>query len=329
MYAYNATLYCDDCGARIARSLPDDWDNGDSDQYPQAGPDGGETDTPNHCANGSDCDSAVDLYAYGLRNIDTLHGAESWKVGALLAEQLTDDGVNYAYEIVTEQDPTPYQRALHRLWRETFPQLVDRIEASARRAGIADGKAAGSWVVDGNTTEETARKILQGLDDGDPEILDNLPSGPLSGEYADGTLPRDVLGWYGLEETDNESDDVLRAYEDGWSEGMTDEVERSARAIAEPTVYDLLDKPPAGCDEVAGLYDWSTNYDPGRGPMTLYLDLLGWSDEQLGETLYDLSTASLGYLELSKLAAALQQYAERPNEVRAYVDQLMNAEESS
>jgi hypothetical protein len=100
----------------------------------------------------------------------------------------------------------------------------------AEKRGYEDGKAAGSWVVDGNTTSETAAKIVQGLMDGDPEIMDLIPSAPLSGEWADGLLPRDVLDWYGLTEDADEADDVLTAYELGYSAGAVHEVERSARA---------------------------------------------------------------------------------------------------
>lgn len=83
---------------------------------------------------------------------------------------------------------------------------------------------------------------------------------------------------------------------------------------------------PNGCDPVQDLYSWSLNYEPGRGPISLYLDLIGWSEEHYGEPLYDLSTASLGYLELSKLAAALTAYADDPHGVYAYVEALMEAE---
>lgn len=326
MYAYLASLLCDECGEKISAELAEQGhrDEGDSDGFPQQVPEG-ETDSPNHCEQHDQCLTRIDLVDYGLKPEDELIGSESRFIGALLGESFTEDGIRRTYDMVTEQEPTAYQRALHRLWRTSYPVLVDRIENSARRQGIADGKGVGSWVIDGNTSEETARRILQGLEDGDPEIIDGLPSGPLSGEWADGLLPRDVLGWYGLLEDDDEADDVLRAYEDGWSEGMVDEVERAARALV-PTVESLLEEPAAGCDAVASLYQWSTNYDAGKGPITLLLDLIGWSEDELGETLYDLSSASLGYLELSKLAAALSEYAERPHEVRAYVDQLLEAE---
>lgn len=88
----------------------------------------------------------------------------------------------------------------------------------------------------------------------------------------------------------------------------------------------LEEDAPAGCKAVRDLYSWSLNYDAGKGPFTLFLDLLGWSDEQLGESMYDLDNASLGYVELDKLGLALREYAESPQNVREYVDQLLAAE---
>lgn len=110
----------------------------------------------------------------------------------------------------------------------------------ARRRGLEAGKAAGSWVIDGNTTEETARRILQGYEDGDPKILDMQPS-PLSGEWADGEsadqlvselvdLNEASISWGELAEL---QDEVCRAFEDGYADGYWAEVQRSARAIAE------------------------------------------------------------------------------------------------
>ncbi len=97
-----------------------------------------------------------------------------------------------------------------------------------------------------------------------------------------------------------------------------------------PNIWALLEEdPPAGCEPIQDLYSWSLNFEPGRGPFALLLDLIGWSDEQLGEPLYNLATASLGYVELSKLAAALTEYADSPLTVRDYVDQLLEAEARS
>src|SRR5436190_18640956 len=46
----------------------------------------------------------------------------------------------------------------------------------AQYRGHEAGHAAGSWVIDGNTTTETAERILKGYDEGDPEIMDMVPS---------------------------------------------------------------------------------------------------------------------------------------------------------
>ena len=109
------------------------------------------------------------------------------------------------------------------------------IEPSARAradsAGYAAGKAAGSWVIDGNTTYETAREILRMLDEGDPAVYDSLPSSPLSGEWAGDPLPRDVLADVGVDEDDDGADDVLSAYEDGFSRGAEEELVRACRAM--------------------------------------------------------------------------------------------------
>jgi|SRR5581483_5811624 len=110
---------------------------------------------------------------------------------------------------------------------EATPDVCKLAEESGYRAGVA----AGSWVLDGNSTEETARHLLAGIEDGDPEVLDSLPSSPLSGEWAGSLLPADVLAEVGIRENDPVSDDVLSAFEDGYSRGVVDEVVRAARAI--------------------------------------------------------------------------------------------------
>lgn len=96
-----------------------------------------------------------------------------------------------------------------------------------------------------------------------------------------------------------------------------------------PDVWQLLESPPKGMDDIADLYSWSLNYDAGKGPFVLFLDLIGWSEENIGDALYpSLANAQglLGYVELSKLGDALKVYADNPHGTRAFVDQLMEAE---
>lgn len=89
--------------------------------------------------------------------------------------------------------------------------------------GHEAGVAAGSWVIDGNTNEATAKAILQGIEDGDPEIMDIQPA-PLSGEWA-GESVGELSDKFGINLHDAETAD---AFEAGFSEGFWHEVERTA-----------------------------------------------------------------------------------------------------
>ena len=93
-------------------------------------------------------------------------------------------------------------------------------------------------------------------------------------------------------------------------------------------VWQYAENAPAYASDVADLWYWSTNYDAGRGPITLFLDLIGWSEENIGEPLYNLKDASLGYVELDKLAKALTQYADRPTDVMEWVEGLLAYDEA-
>lgn len=101
-------------------------------------------------------------------------------------------------------------------------------------------------------------------------------------------------------------------------------------SMTDKDIWQLLEESaPQGCEAVQDLYSWSLNYDAGKGPFSLFLDLIGWSDENFGEPIYSLKDASLGYMELSKLADALKDYSDQPHDVRAYVETLMGAESNN
>jgi hypothetical protein len=89
------------------------------------------------------------------------------------------------------------------------------------RLGREAGHSAGTWVIDGNTSTEQCARILRGIEDGDPEVMDMQPS-PLSGEWA-GESIRELFG-------KQPTDDQLTDYECGYSDGFWDEVARSCRA---------------------------------------------------------------------------------------------------
>lgn len=110
---------------------------------------------------------------------------------------------------------------------------IEQYEEAARKLGAEHGKAKGSWVLDGNSSSETAQRIVAMIDDGDPELWD-MYAAPLSGEWADEPTPNDIL-----EEIEYEGDDspeswdsIIRAYEEAHSLAWSDEVERTARIYA-------------------------------------------------------------------------------------------------
>jgi hypothetical protein len=104
----------------------------------------------------------------------------------------------------------------------------------AAALGAEHGRNAGSWVIDGNTTVETARAILKGYEDGDPEVMDMQPA-PLSGEWADSMTP-DILA----NEVDlpintlqeGQLEEVCDAYEQAFADSYWAEVLGAARTIA-------------------------------------------------------------------------------------------------
>ena len=90
----------------------------------------------------------------------------------------------------------------------------------------------------------------------------------------------------------------------------------------------LIDNAPEFVAATCGLMSWSENYDY-PSPGTLYLDLIGYSEEEFGAPMCEMSTITqkLGYLELDMLADALKEYARRPQDVYAFVSELMSADE--
>jgi hypothetical protein len=143
-------------------------------------------------------------------------------------------------------------------WGHYFNHLQDalndfeeRVEAithekahheALKNRGIEDGTHAASWLVDGNTPEPVRklRWILQGMEDGDPEILDQLPHPSFCGEWAgegfnewarillDEEVIEDIV------EYDDDNDrEWLASYEEGWDEGLYKELRRMYESYAD------------------------------------------------------------------------------------------------
>lgn len=108
---------------------------------------------------------------------------------------------------------------------KTYETLLE----TAAGMGAEHGEIAASWYFDGNTTEDTYRAVLQGIEDNDPAILDTFPSAPLSGEWADAPTPATVLDALGVSEDDDAAPEYLDAYEQSFYSASADEIERVAR----------------------------------------------------------------------------------------------------
>ena len=125
----------------------------------------------------------------------------------------------------------------------TERQIKEAIQY-ATQLGKEEGTNAAAWwqqdAIGGRATGDTkatAQRVLDGLDEGDPEIIDGLPRPDLSGQWADTMsgpdLIRRALDEAGLEEDeiddayDGEYDgEICDAYENAFSQAVDDEVQR-------------------------------------------------------------------------------------------------------
>jgi hypothetical protein len=88
----------------------------------------------------------------------------------------------------------------------------------------------------------------------------------------------------------------------------------------------LDDEHPHYVEDLVKLMNWSQNCDYPT-PMTVFSDLTGYSEETYGCQLIEGKMPLLGYKEIGLLAAALEEYSNRPQDVFAFMREL-DAEES-
>jgi hypothetical protein len=77
-------------------------------------------------------------------------------------------------------------------------------------------------------------------------------------------------------------------------------------------------------DAIEDLFTWSSNYSYPT-PATLFLDLIGYSEDHYGERLC-VNPPQMGYVELGYLGEALSGYADYPGEVWDKVQHLLDLE---
>ena len=114
-------------------------------------------------------------------------------------------------------------------------------KSTAERAadiGREHGKAAATWCFDDRTSDRTYQTVLQGITDGDPEIMDVFRTPDLSGEYAGDYGIKDLAADLGLDyDADLEESglaDVTTTYLDAVSGAFWAEIERICRQHTVP-----------------------------------------------------------------------------------------------
>lgn len=98
--------------------------------------------------------------------------------------------------------------------------------AAAERIGTDAGRAAASWVFPASTDPAAYRRVLAGIDDGDPEILDAYDEPRLDG---DGSGARDLCDEIGVDydaSTTADVDAICDAYLDASRDSYWHEIER-------------------------------------------------------------------------------------------------------
>lgn len=82
------------------------------------------------------------------------------------------------------------------------------------------------------------------------------------------------------------------------------------------TLEQLEENAPSWASATVALANWSRgNYEFDRSPYLLFLDLIGYSEEEYGTSFISEPSKVLGYLEVDYLADALKEYATRPHDI--------------
>jgi hypothetical protein len=154
--------------------------------------------------------------------------------------------------------------------RPGWADLLDTLRA----AGAQAGRTATDWwaqdTVGGRATGDTAalaRRVLAGLDDGDPAVLDGLPSPPPPDDADWCDAAPAAAPWF-ADLTAAEREAAVGAYRDGFEAAVTDTVTVHCRAAASPTGdgRDLSHLHPTGSASAAS--GCSPVTGPGRSAPT-------------------------------------------------------------
>lgn len=90
--------------------------------------------------------------------------------------------------------------------------------------------------------------------------------------------------------------------------------------------WEIYENPRKGAEHTTALFEWSRNFDAGKGPATVFLALISYEIDGEPFALPNMSTACLGFMELDYLGDALKEYAGNPETVNDAIAELLEAE---
>ena len=111
---------------------------------------------------------------------------------------------------------------------------------AAKRDGAKVGKNSAGWCFDGNTSDSTYRRVLKGIEDGDPEVLDRFTPPNLDDPKEGDPCSLSLAGDYDLIDLDTAGptkqgerilDDVCSTWEGAALNAFWGEIERTCRTM--------------------------------------------------------------------------------------------------
>jgi hypothetical protein len=183
-------------------------------------------------------DGAVPIYTYPKWQAFVDLQAYEEDVTDLAAENADmESRAGTALYMIAERLASTLIAEVHEAYEETTSNLVDVALDAASSLGHDHGvNAAESYVMAtvSRSTDgaEQNRRILDGILDGDPIIMDSLPSADLSGQWADGLTTTDLLVDVELNPrcvSDDLAVEVADAYCDAFNIAVQEAVEKACR----------------------------------------------------------------------------------------------------
>jgi hypothetical protein len=185
-------------------------------------------------------DSAPDVYTgqRWLQFVDLAgYSVDLSELGEIDGNNVTDDVAGRALFLIARD----VADACVTLVSEAMSEHIAAATKKAASIGGQHGINAADWycqeIMGGRAPGDaavTARKILAGIDDGDPAVLDSLPFADLSGEQADALTVAGLLAdvdLAGFDIAGMVAEEVADAYEDAFRTAAVDTVERIARDV--------------------------------------------------------------------------------------------------